>query len=1752
MLTYRDFYAIIKKIEGKETLVLFIGLHNHSDHSNYRLRDSINKIENLIDYTHQLGHKGIAITEHETVGSTIEALKVMESRKQLEGWQDYKLILGNEIYLCSRKAIEEDKDYNFYHFILLAKDAIGHEQIRKLSTIAWMENSLFYVMQRVPTYYDNLIKVISENKGHVIGSSACLGGSLPHKILEIYANSKNPDYSVCEKWICKMKNIFGEENFFLELQPSDNEQQIIVNEVLIQLSKKTNTDYIITTDSHYLKKEDRKIHKAYLNSQEGDREVDDFYATTYVMSEEEIHSYMDKYLNYEEVQKGIDNTMKIYDMCENYEIRKPLKIPYIPDNIEEPNRELYLKYKDKVPSFEYFYNSKVDCDRHLLRELLKVLEQKPEEFDNIAIYDEMEVELQSIIKSSQKMNANWSGYLLQTAIFVQECWKSGTWVGPTRGCFTSNNKVLMGDGTQKNISEVQEGDMVYTHLGEQKRVLKKYEYEIEEELLQMEFSKNISITCTKEHQFYIKQLGPCFNPTYKQNWCSDIYTKCFNKKIPCPNKQKIAIGFKEAQQLNKYSLCSYPKIQLPYQTLFEIDLALYNPQAGINDTQIWNKRCQHDYQPLTKHHRYIKIDEEFAYFCGVFIGDGWTRSNKTEIGIAFSTKSEKEQKSLERIKNYVTNILGYKYSLIYNKNQAVVQFCIHSSLLANFFQVEFGKNAIEKHIPSFLWIDNYNLMQNLLEGLLASDGSYDKEHLKISYDSINFNLISQVQALFAFFGCRGGITQRIPKDKRKDFLNSKISYKVAVTGKQVQKFLSFLPEVKFMKAKQYTSNLHENSDACFFFRVPNLKILPKLYKGKVYDLQVEGTHSYVINGCSVHNSGGGFLLLYMLSITQVNPLRETTKTYHWRFLNPERVSSLDVDLDIIGSDKEKVLLDLKQKYGELHISKVQTLLTEKAKSALLTAARGIGEDNDIGTYLASFIKSERGIQFTLQQTFYGDEKNGIVPDKEFVRIMTHEYPEIWEVAQKIEGLINGVGSHAGGIILTEEPFYESTALMKTNTGDIITQFNLHDAEAVGLIKWDLLAIDALGREKTCLELLAKDHLIEGDGKSRECYEKYLGIYNIERNDPKMWQMVWNHQIMSLFQMEKQSGVQAIALVKPTSVDDLATINSVMRLMAAEGATEQPLERLARFKKDISLWYKEMTDYGLTQEEQLLLRKHLEGSYGICDSQEKFMMLVQEPQIGGFDLLWSDRLRRSIAKKSPKDFEQLEKEFFENQKEKNLSSKLCHYVWYVLIYMNRGYGFNSAHTLGYSLVGLQEMNLAYKYPIIYWNTANLIVDSGGLDNSGTNYGKIAKAIGDIQKANVKVSLVDINNSDYNFKPDVKNQQIIFGMNAISGVGNNLVKAIIDNRPYTSLNDFIEKINAYKNQSANNKFGNTAIIALIKAGAFDEIEHKDRVEIMKEYVKSISNPLKSLSMDNIVDLYNLDLLTKEQKAYEYRLYKFKKYVLSKQFFVKQVGKSANTGYYYLEPKYAEPFFFEHFACNMQEDKDYEYNEEGKVIVKRGSLEREFNKLMQDFKATILSSKENLDTINRQRFQEVWDNVASGTISKWEMDSLSFYYHKHELADIDFERYNISNFEELPLTPEVVEYRKYKDREIPRFALTRICGTVLDKDKNKHIVTVLTPTGVVLVKFYKGQFNFYDRQISEVDENGKKTVLERSWFARGNKVLITGCRREDMFIPKKYKDSVYRHSLQLITGIEGKELKLQSNRIGEEEEEGFGYGQ
>lgn len=595
--------------------------------SNFRLRDCIIKEQALIEYADSLGHEVVAITDHETIASAVRVEKIYKSLKEKNPDSKLKVIFGNEIYLCRNGLNAETYETGdeYYHFILLAKDRIGFEQICELSTRAWQRSYIARRMRRVPTYYQDLYEVIGANPGHVIGSTACLGGFIAKALMQ-YGTEENHTlefYNVCIDWCYKMEALFGKGNFYLELQPSATDEQTYVNRELITLSHETDIPYIITTDSHYLKASDRKIHKAYLNASDGDREVDAFYATTYLMGTKELEEHLD--LTYDELQAGYQAILDIKAMCSDYSILKALKIPSLKWN--KPNSKFYDEiWFERIPMLQKFIKSDFEGDQALVYAVLDGIERH-EDLNNPESWKELNSNLEMTWVSSEVNKAHWSAYYLNLQKIIDLCWEADSLVGPGRG------------------------------------------------------------------------------------------------------------------------------------------------------------------------------------------------------------------------------------------------------------------------------------------------------------------------------------------------------------------------------------------------------------------------------------SGVGFLLLYALDITQINPMREETKCYSWRFLNPERVSVLDVDFDIEGRKRGQVLDKFREFYGEDRVANVTTFRTEKSKSAILTAARGLGIDVDIAQYIASLIPSDRGQLRTLKECYYGDRSKDFKPIAPFIAEMT-KYHELWMVAQSIEGLICGTGIHAGGVIFVDEPFTKSTALMRAPDGTICTQFDLHDSEAV--------------------------------------------------------------------------------------------------------------------------------------------------------------------------------------------------------------------------------------------------------------------------------------------------------------------------------------------------------------------------------------------------------------------------------------------------------------------------------------------------------------------------------------------------------------------------------------------------------------------------------------------------------------------------------------------------------------------------------
>jgi DNA polymerase-3 subunit alpha len=174
----------------------------------------------------------------------------------------------------------------------------------------------------------------------------------------------------------------------------------------------------------------------------------------------------------------------------------------------------------------------------------------------------------------------------------------------------------------------------------------------------------------------------------------------------------------------------------------------------------------------------------------------------------------------------------------------------------------------------------------------------------------------------------------------------------------------------------------------------------------------------------------------------------------------------------------------------------------------------------------------------------------------------------------------------------------------------------------------------------------------------------------------------------------------------------------------------------------------------------------------------------------------------------------------------------------------------------------------------------------------------------------------------------------------------------------------------------------------------------------------------------------------------------------------------------------------------------------------------------------------------FKECWDKYASGNESHWEMDSLCFYYGDHELKNVDVNKYGISDFFKMPETPIIDYFYKRGKNNIPIYKLYRIIGTVLAKDDKRCSVILLTTTGVVTVKFTREYYSMFKKQISQIQPNGKKKVMEKGWFKRGNMIMVTGFRRDDQFVGKTYKTTI-GHQLYKITEVKGTDMILQHER-------------
>lgn len=402
-------------------------LHCHFEESNLEMRDSTNKIKDTLIMAQEMKRVGLAVTDHETVSGHIKAIKT--TRKLKEKGQlptDFKLMLGNEIYLVD--SLENVRDNyegggvtRFPHFLLIAKDAKGHQMMRELSSQAWEQSFVTGLMRRRPTTEQQLADKLKGNEGHLFGTSACLGSQS-----SIYLMSG--EYEKAKEYNLWCESIFGKGYFFLEIQPATSEEQILVNKELVRIHEETNIPLVVTSDVHYLRPEHASIHSAFLNSEEGgDRETEKFYAHTYMHYIEEIYEKM-SYLPENLISQAIENTVKIAEQCEDYTMEDTTEIPRIV--IKEEDFELmhlFEKHYDNFPYIQKMAYSKEVQDQYLLYKVEQgFLDKRPANTLSkekiLQILTALNNEMRELWEMSQSMNQAMSAYYITTAKLVELIW----------------------------------------------------------------------------------------------------------------------------------------------------------------------------------------------------------------------------------------------------------------------------------------------------------------------------------------------------------------------------------------------------------------------------------------------------------------------------------------------------------------------------------------------------------------------------------------------------------------------------------------------------------------------------------------------------------------------------------------------------------------------------------------------------------------------------------------------------------------------------------------------------------------------------------------------------------------------------------------------------------------------------------------------------------------------------------------------------------------------------------------------------------------------------------------------------------------------------------------------------------------------------------------------------------------------------------------------------------------------------------
>lgn len=543
-------------------------------------------------------------------------------------------------------------------------------------------------------------------------------------------------------------------------------------------------------------------------------------------------------------------------------------------------------------------------------------------------------------------------------------------------------------------------------------------------------------------------------------------------------------------------------------------------------------------------------------------------------------------------------------------------------------------------------------------------------------------------------------------------------------------------------------------------------------------------------------SGAGSLVAYSMKITDLDPL--PYNLLFERFLNPERVSMPDFDIDFCQSRRNEVYEYVRQKYGTDAVSQIGTFGTMAAKAVVRDVGRTLDYSYSFVDNIAKMIRIPLNKNISLKQFIFGDDDRGILPDDKLYELYTNEQDvkKLIDIALKIEGITRQVGTHAAGVVISPTILTDFTPLY-TSDKDAApsTQFNMKDVESSGLVKFDFLGLRNLTIIKETTDLINQRKL--------EKNEELFNLKNISLDDPEVYKNIFvPGNTGSIFQFEGKGMTSVVQRANPSKLEDLTAITSLYR--------PGPMAIIPDWLHSKSL-PPEQREYPDPK-----LKDILEETYGFFVYQEQVMQCAQI--IAGYSLGGADLLRRAMGKKKPEEMAQQRSIFIEGAKKNGVSEERANSI-FDLMEKFAEYGFNKSHAAAYSYVSFQTAYLKNYYPEEFFTaTMNSHIDDTD---------KLSVILDDaINKNNLSFGCPDINKSYYKF--NIEDERFIrYGLGALKGVGEVAINTIVQDRekngPYTDFYDFLERVG----RGAVNK---RVVESLVRSGAFDSL-HPNRAQLFE---------------------------------------------------------------------------------------------------------------------------------------------------------------------------------------------------------------------------------------------------------------------------------------------------------------------------------